>query len=233
MALTARALITEAYYLTGIVGRDFETATGSQLTDGVNLLNEILALKAVDLRHVPFFQAFNFTAIIGQEKYFIPNMVDISSATFNIDTVRYSIAVDNRKDYFGAARVDSISSLPYKWHAERVKGGMDFYVYFLPEKAYPMELWGKFALSSVDANTDLELTYEEAYLVYLRYELASFIADFANIPLPIAVQKRFHVLEQMFVDISPIDFTLQKRSTLQQGNSFNYGQANLGRGWTV
>ena len=91
MAYTALQLINRAYYLSQIVARDLQVVSGSQVEDGLYLLNALLDVKGSDLRLIPYFQYYPLTAVANQEKYFVPNLLYVDSMTFNIGPVRYSM----------------------------------------------------------------------------------------------------------------------------------------------
>ena len=75
MPYTSSQLITYAYYLSGIVSRGTQTVTGEQLADGLDSLNMVIASKSVTYKHIPYFKSVDITANVGQEKYFIPNLL--------------------------------------------------------------------------------------------------------------------------------------------------------------
>lgn len=157
MVYTTTKLINNAYYATGIVGREFETVQGYQLEVGLNLLNEIIADKTINTEMVPYIQQYQFYGIVGQEKYFIPNLIEIEAITFflNGKQVRYSIQKRNRKDYFGSPRANNINSLLTSYHMERSPGGADVYFYFFPDQAYPITITGTFRIPPVVYEQDL------------------------------------------------------------------------------
>jgi hypothetical protein len=155
MPYTVLQLITNAYYISGVVSRDFQTVSGSQYQDGLQMLNEILADKTVEDDMIPYFQKLSFPAVQGQEKYFIQNLIELETLVFFIDTVRYEMRNIERRRYFGSSRANNIQSLPFTYHVERETGGASIYLYFLPNTNYPMEAWGQFGLSSVALNQDL------------------------------------------------------------------------------
>jgi hypothetical protein len=233
MSYTARELITRAWYLTGIVGRQFQTTQGDELADGLFLFNELLAEKTGNISLIPYFKEYDFPGVIGQEKYFIPNMVIATTLTFYIDSVRYSTMPINRDAYMGAPRADGINSLPFSWHFERSDGGGYVYLYFTPDKAYPLKLWGKFSLDNlVNVNQDLLLTYERGYLVYLRYALAECMCLEYGYEFPIEARQKLRDLEYQFRNLSAQDLTIKKVTTLGREQFVNYADVNLGRGWT-
>ncbi|MFA6080717.1 MAG: hypothetical protein WC753_04565, partial [Candidatus Gracilibacteria bacterium] len=125
-----------------------------------------MSLKSAYTRVIPYYQEYDFDAVAGQEEYFVPNLVNAETLTFNIGPVRYSTSPMGRKAYFGSGRVDNIQSLPFDWHAERVLGGSNIFLYFVPNTNYPIKIWGKFGFDNVTFNQDLLLIYDEYYVDY-------------------------------------------------------------------
>lgn len=234
MIYTVTKLITNSFYLSRIKSRKLESVGGSDFYVALDLLNEILSEKAVEFRLIPYFKEFPITAVIGQEKYNIPTLVYAETMTFNIGDLRYAIKPQQRKKYFGDPRSDNIQSLPFSWHFERVKGGADIYIYFLPVDAYNMKIWGKASLSELDDTSlldDLTLTYDIFYIKYLKYLLASAICNEYSITFNPSDQKELDSIEKKLRDLSKLDLRLVKESTLQRDTDINYGDVNLGGGW--
>lgn len=231
---SVRELITKAYNLSGIVAKDLHTVSGSQITDGLSLLNDLLAVEGVTGMLISYYKEFEFDTVIGQEKYFIPGAMEIETVTFNIDSVRYATRNVSRSMYFGSSRADDIQSLPFNWHMERTLNGLDLYMYYLPDRVYPMKVWGKFGLTEIDfadLDIDLRLTYDRYFIVYMRYALARFITADYKIPLPSETKLTLEELENKLIYVSPKDYSIKKESTLQVQTSLNYGDVNIGRGW--
>lgn len=233
MPYTTSQLISRAYFLSGIVRKDLETVSGQKLTEGLELLNELLDVKSANQRLIPYFKNYEFSAVPGQEEYFVPDLVLCETLTFYINNVRYSMFSQQRKDYFGSSRAENVTSLPYDWHIERCLNGSNLYIYFLPDSNYPMSLWGKFSLEEVTLFQDLLLTYDRFYLVYLRYALAEYICQEYNFPFQPQNEKKLTEYENILIDISPMDMTLVRRSVFNQRSNINYGIANLSNGWTT
>ena len=234
MAETTRELIIKSWYLSGIVSRETQTVSGEQISDGLDILNSLLAFKTVDDRKIPYFTEYNFTAVIGQEKYFIPGLIEMETLTFVINTIRYSMKKMKRKEYFSSPRANNVKSLPYQYHVEKDLGGSNLYMYFLPDKLYEFTSYAQFSLSQVTLNQDLNLILDGFYLEYLRYLLASHLCEFYGYSLPISIEKRLASYEGKMIDVSPIDFSMQKISILQRSNTGSfYGNANIGKGWTA
>lgn len=234
MAYTVTKLITNAYYLSGIVSRQFQTVSGGQLADGLDLLNDLLAEKTTDKGMIPYYSSVTQNTVAGQEVYNIPDLISVSSVTFTLNDVRYAMNQVGRDAYFGGARANNVQSLPYNFHVERTLGGANLYVYYLPDQVYPLEIWGLFRLASVALNQDLELTTERFYISYLRFALAKRLCIEFTYDVPPELEKQLNELELQIDKISaPLDLSLQKKSTLGgRSSSPNYAIANFG-GWTT
>jgi hypothetical protein len=232
MPYTTLQLINNAYYESGIVSRGFETVSGQQAQDGLQFLNDLIDDKTVDNGLIPYYKELDFTAVIGQEVYFIPNLINIDTFVFFIDTVRYQTQNRGRREYFGTSRANDIQSLPGSWHMERCFGGANLYIYFLPDQNFPLTIWGQFRLSEVTINQDLSLTLDRFYINYLKFDLAARLCAEYNYNVPPGVAK---ALNKYVIDISkksgPMDLKLLKLSSLQRRGGINYGQVNLGHGW--
>ncbi len=231
MAYSVTELITRAYYLSQVVSRDLEQVSGQQLEDGLVFLNALLSLKSAATRVIPYYSKYLFDAVAGQEEYFVPNLVNPETLTFNIGPVRYAMQPVARKDYFGSGRVDNINSLPFNWHFERRKGGSTIFLYFVPDSDYPMEIWGKFGFDSVTKNQDLSLIFDDYYIDYLRYRLAQRICSEYAIPMQPQTALELDELESAVTDVSPPDLTIGKISSLTGDGGMTWADVNLGRGW--
>lgn len=233
MAYSAQALITRAWYLSGIVARNLETVSGDQITDGLFLLNVLLDFKASDIRLIPYFTRYANTFVVNQEMYYIPTLYEIETMTFNIGTVRYPMTKTTRDVYFGNGRVDNITSLPFQYHLERTFGGSNIFVYYLPDQAYVFNLIGKFALTDVTLMQDMSLTYDQFYIEYLRYALAKFMCNEYNISFAPEKEAMLKQYEKKLLDVSPPDLTMQKINFMNGEQAISWAQINTGKGWTV
>lgn len=155
MPYTTNQLITGSYYAAGVVSREFETVSASQLADGLGWLNDIISEKRVDDGMIPYETTYTFNSQIGVKVYFIPNLIQIDTLVFYLDQVRYAMVYTKRNQFFGAPRVENIQSLPFEWYWETKVGGGNLHIYFSPDKSYPMEIHGIFGLTNVSANQDL------------------------------------------------------------------------------
>lgn len=233
MTYLASQLITDSYYLSGIVARDLESLSGGQLSDGLVLLNDVIALKTADSRLIPYYTRTDaeFDTVVGQEVYYIENLIEIDPMTFNLGSVRFSMQPMSRREYFGSPRVDNIQSLPFSWHFERVFGGANIYLYFVPNAVYTVKYVGKFSLSDVTEDQDLSLSLDKFYLVYLKFALVEHICADSAITVPPQVSQKLNEIESIITDISPLDLTVEVMSPFQTDGGLNWAYVNF-PGWT-
>jgi len=210
MAITARQLITKSYYLSQIVARELQTVSGTQLADGLDLLNALLDVKGSDLRLIPYFRRDSFPTIAGQEEYFRPNLLAVETLTFNLGDVRFGMQEMSRREYFGTPRVDNVQSLPFQYRAERELGGTRLYLYFQPNGVYTVKLSGKFGLTQVTYDDDMSLTYDLYYIEYLRYALAEYICQDWGQTFPEPSRMKLEEMRKKLLDTNPPDLTIQK-----------------------
>ncbi len=237
--MNVRELITDAYYLSTVVARNLETPTGAQISDGLTLLNDILAEKSSDGRFIPFYDRVSFAAVAGQQSYWIDDLVQIETFVTFLDTVRFPMVWDNRRNFWGSARVEDVQSLPYFYYSERqihpdtYNNGTRIYVYFLPsDQGYTFQVNGRFNLTLYSSlSTEISQHLQTFYLSYLKYKLADRICDFNTIELSPKKIDTLYKLEKLVDDINPIDVTLKKISQFPDVNGFNWGDVNLGHGW--
>ena len=234
MTTTVTALVNNAYYASGIYSRGMETVSGADLNFGVEILNDLLAEKLIDDKMVPYYTTQTFTGVIGQEQYTVANLIEVDTLTFVIDTVRYPMRPDNRRDYFGTARANSVNSLPFQWHVERTLNGSDIFMYFKPVSAYTFEVWGKFGLAATTSiSQNLALVYDRYYLTYLKYQLAERLCAEFNFEVPMGVQSTLAKLtKQISKKSAVLDLELTNVTTLGRQSGLSYAQVNIGKGWS-
>ena len=246
MAYTAQRLVTRSWYLSGVIARNLQTVTGDQITDGLFLLNSLLNFKQIEVDLIPYWTYIELPLIGGQEFYFLPNVAEIESATFNIGVMRYPMDETNRRSYFGSSRVDNIQTLPFNWNFNRGEGGGTLGLYFLPQSNYPLKLMVKFFLNDVQLSTDLtnisstlpytflqtqNAGYDTAYIEYLRYALAQYMCSEYGILFNPESEKILKSMARTLMYVSPPDLRRIGISILGQGSGFNWGDVNTGRGW--
>lgn len=164
MAYTVSNLITDAYYASGMVSREFETVSGQQGNFGLQVLNQILADKAIEKDMIPYYLKYSFNARSGVNTYFVPNLESADTLTFFLENVRYSSTNISRIPFKGSSRAENIQSLPFTWNIEQCLGGANISFYFTPQANYPIEIWGLFRLGSVTMMQDMSFLGSKAEL---------------------------------------------------------------------
>jgi len=235
MTYPATQLISEAFYISSVVGHDFQVMSGAELSYGLNLLNSVINRLRIQSDMIPYTRTgYNFVATAGQELYFIPNLTAISTLVFYTGSVRWAMVEVPRVSYFGSNRVQNIESLPVSYHTERVLGGMNVYLYFPPNQAYQMELTGLFAPAPVTTGTDLSAVFDGYFIDYLKYATAVKICIDYDVMIPPQVAKELSEYQMQIKKISsPPDLTMQFISSFGNSNSINYAQVAIGQGFTV
>lgn len=258
MAYTAQQLITRAWYLSGIVARNLQVPTGDQISDGLQMLNDLLNFKQIETDLIPYWQYITFNAVPQQEFYFLPYVAAIETSTFNIGVVRYPMVSTSRSNYFGSSRVDNIYTLPFSWNYERGVGGGTFGAYFIPDQAYPMKMKAKIFLFDVSLDTDLQDVtasftntynvpnyttysfinngiqgYDTSYIEYLRYSLARYMCSEYGVLFNPESEKILMSYQRKLMYMDPPDLSMKKLSILgaDQAPGYNWGDCNIGHGW--
>ena len=231
MAYTANQLITRAYYLSQVISRDLQSVSGTEIEDGLYLLNALIDFKNTDTRLIPYYVRYDFETVAGQEMYFIPNLLMVDNLTFNIGPVRFSMTEFTRSQYFAISRVDGIESLPFSYRVERVYGGCNIYMYFVPSQVWEAKLSGKFSLTDVTLYTDMSLTYDTYYLEYLRYALAEYICCEYGSTFPDQSQAKLNQMVKQLTAVNPPDLSIQGDNYFGTGMGMDWQVANLTTGY--
>ncbi len=78
------------------------------------------------------------------------------------------------------------------------------------------------------------MVLDQFYITYLKYSLANRLCYEFDYAVPSGVEKQLAKYEAMISKKSQqIDLRMEKVSTLGTGTGINYGQVNLGHGWTI
>lgn len=184
MAYLAQTLVTNSWYLSGIVARNLQTVTGDQITDGLALLNACLDFKQIETDLIPYWTYIQLNPVVGQEYYFLPNVATIESLTFNISTVRYPMDSVTRRNYFGSSRVDNIQTLPFSWNFNRGENGGTLSIYFTPSAQIgPLKAMVKFFLNEVELDDDLLTIFSPLAAGYVSgFSITSQGSGYTQIP---------------------------------------------------
>jgi hypothetical protein len=258
MAYTAQKLVTRSWFLSGIVARNLQYPTGDQITDGLQMLNDLLNFKQIETDLIPYWQYITFDAVQNQEYYFLPYVAEIETSTFNVGVVRYPMVPTSRTNYFGSSRVDNIYTLPFSYNYERGVGGGTLGMYFIPDQDYVIKCKAKIFLFDVSLSTDLQDVtasfsnpydidnyttytfinnsiqgYDTAYIEYLRYALARYMCSEYGVEFNPQSERIFQSYQRKLMYMDPPDLSMKKLSILNADNApgYNWGDVNIGHGW--
>lgn len=217
MAITAQEVAADALYESGIVARDMETPSASQIKDAIKQINYILSQEATNLGLNPYYDTYHFTAVIGEEKNFIPNLIQPETVTYTqaSNNIRYPMEWLPRDKYFGSGRLNNIETYPTMWFSEPGFGGATLYVYPLPNVAYNFEIHAKFRLQMVTQFQDLSLTLEKEFIDYITHRCAQRMCAIQGFPLPDNIKALITESESYLKSLmAPPDYSLKRHSTL-------------------
>ena len=253
MAYFTNKLIADAYFISGILARELETLSGQQSSDGLQMLNEVIALNKINQRLIPYDSTITFTSVIGQETYNFPNLLEINTLTFVKDSVRFQMSRMSQRDYLATSRANNIQSLPSTFYFENefVTDGSEstssiptpsplnttggkLSMYFTPDQAYVFTINGILALNAVTLGVDLSLTLDTFVLTYLKLALAERLCTEYAVDMPHKAEKLLAKYENLIsTNMNRIDLSMQKESWVSSEPAVGYyGWANLGKGWT-
>lgn len=228
--MDATQLVTQSYYLSDVVSRELETVSGSQLSDGIEMLNEILDEKSASGHEIPFNESRNFTGVPGQEEYFIEGLIDVTSLTFVNQNVRYSMRWYSHDKYHGSTRVLNINTFPGIYTVNRVTNGSNIYIYFNPDLNYQFELWGKFSFDNVAPTTDLSAALPKFFVSYLKYALANRICQYFNIEFAPGKLDILRQKEKTIFEPEPEDLSIKLDAKFNNKRVLDYAAINIYRG---
>lgn len=226
-------LISNAFYLSGIVARGLQTVSGEQTGDGLFLLNNILAEKSITSNFLLYYTHDTFETAAGQEIYDIDGLVDLTQLTFNINDVQFPLIRETQYTYFGLGKIIDLQSLPSHYYAERKVNGTRLYLYFVPDAVYTVNITGKYALSQVELLDDLTDTLDLFYLSYLQYLLAKRLCEFYGVTMNESALGTLAALDDQIDRMVGVDLSIRRRSMFNQSNQLNLTGANLYAGWDV
>jgi len=235
MAYTLNKLITNAFYLSKIRSKDYQTVGGDDIAVGLDLFNKVLAHHSANTRMIPYYSSKTIDAVIGQEEYFIKGLVEPMSLTFNLDTVRYPVEKIGRDRYHTTGNVEGFNSLPYECSFERTLKGCDLYIHPNPASTYPLHIWGKFSFDSVGVSgltTDMLLVYDLWYIDYLEHLLASRLCGYYGHPVDPEVQQIIDKISSNINSMNYIDITPKRINLYGRGGAVNWMSFNLDRGFS-
>ena len=225
-------LITRAWFYTGIVQRESQTADDTQSEDGLIEFNSLLTKFNINGGVIPYLKHVDLPLITGQQIYEVPNLRRVDVLAYNLGDVRYALRGDNKNNYFGSVRVNNINSLPYQYYTENYVGGTRIYLYFLPIENLVLNITGIYGFPKVIFSTELDTVMDGFFQDYLVFKLAKRLCDFYLAPTPKGVQDELDDYEDNIEGLNPVDLTCNVKNmySSSSGNNF-WTWVNFNRGW--
>ncbi len=131
---TAQQLVNDAWYLSGIVGRGFQTVDGEKSSDGLRFLNDILFEIESTGNLQPYYAFKEIDVPVGTSSFFVDNLIECSSVTFAIGNVIYTLIPKGIRGFFDDNYIKKMQSLPYEYYAQRLPNGTLINIYFATNK---------------------------------------------------------------------------------------------------
>ena len=66
MSYSVNQLITNAFYLSKVRSKDFQTVGGDDITVGLDIFNKVLGGMNFNQKMIPYYKEYVTTAVIGQ-----------------------------------------------------------------------------------------------------------------------------------------------------------------------
>jgi hypothetical protein len=230
--ITAQQLVNDAWYLSGIVGRGFQTVDGEKSSDGLRFLNDILFEIESTGNLQPYYTFKEVDVPLGASSFFVDNLIECSSVTFAIGNVIYTLIPKGIRGFFDDNYIKGIQSLPYEYYAQRQPNGTLINIYFTTNQDYKFQITGKFSISPVKNTDDLYQVFGGLYISYLKYALAKKMCDFYQHEFDAQHTRELIRLGKMVYSISRPGNVNRFQSILNPSLGVSYGMANLGNGWT-
>lgn len=215
MAITTQEVASDALYESGIVSSELETPTAGLIKKAIKQINYILSQEATNLGLNPYYDTYEYTAIIGDEARFIPNLIQPETITYSKNGIRYPLNWLPRDQYFGSGRLNNIETYPSLWFSEPKLGGATIYVYPLPNAAYEFQIHAKFRLQMVTQFQDLSLSLEPHFIDYITHRCAERMCVIEGFVCPDNVTKLIRESESYLRSLmAPPDYSMKIRPHL-------------------
>lgn len=230
--IITRQLITQSYYLAGIIWIDGEIPTGQQINTGLNMLNGIISESALDAILILYFTHDTFTGQVGVETYNVPGLIELSALTFSQDEVRYQLSRKSINEYNAISRVNNLNSLPQSYYVERAMNSSNIYVYPFPNLPYEFQVTGKFMNSQVTLDEVIDNVYDGFYCKWLTYRLAYELCQLYEKEMSPNTKTQLDNLERRLNKAVGTDLTINKYNFIDRMPYKDpYMQANFPTAW--
>lgn len=186
---TTNDIIINALYLIGELGVG-ETPDAFMLSSGLEIVNELLDKFSSDSIYIPFLKTINFTMVEGQDTYSVSDIlvgstvtsdriVDLSFATYLVQTITYPIKIINKATYYGVVRLSNptLQSRPGFCFLDKQDTASYITFYPAPDQPYPCTLKVKQMIDKLDAQENID-ELPPFYYGFMKYAVARKFKDY-------------------------------------------------------
>lgn len=231
--MLVREIVNKAIYLSGLSSRVLDEPQPEYSADGLRWLNGFLAELGMTGREIPFITTYVFNAVVGQQTYFVPGLIDTDSVTFELGKVRYSMERVFNNNFYATARVNSVNSLMYKYYVQRLPNGSNIDFYFFPSQNFPIHVRGRFSYPPLTYDTQMDTIVDGGTQDFFIYKIAQRLCGYYGQMFSDANNAELARLEDYVRNMNAPDTTFQARMILCRNDLLNWGQINFGRGWSA
>lgn len=228
MSYTVTQMISDAFFEAVIVARGAKTLTEENLATGLQYFNEVLGRTLIDEAIVPFYKKHEFNLLENIESYDIPYLISVETFDFFLNDVRFPLAKNDFRQYWGASKATNVDTLPNQYLCQRILGGAKASVSPNPSQTLPAVIWGTFGLTDATYNEDLREVYDVYYITYLRALLANMLCLAYGQEMPQKLATHLAEYDKLIRKRSaPLDLTMNVINPFNNRGGYSYVMANL------
>jgi len=127
--MNVRLLIQQAYRWAEILAETGETASSSQLTTGLNILNKILRRVSIDGIEIPLITSETFTLSAGQNTFDLDNWTRLLRVQYDLGNIKMDLQMMSLNDYRNGSRVINTTGIPYIAYPKRTSTGITLEIF--------------------------------------------------------------------------------------------------------
>lgn len=223
--MSVTSLIIDAYHSSTLVAQELEVVTGTQLFNGLKLLNQILNKPNAKAIKIPYTHSITFNTEAGKEEYSLPGLISVVALTFLLGSVHVPLDILSVSQYKNLGRIQGLKSVLSKAYVGRTEFGSTISFYPAPIQIYEINLTGVFFLNSVTFTTDIDSTLDQFYRDYLEHALAVSLCIYNRVPVPPDLRIDLASYEDSVSQIPGIDLSTRKVNIFKR----NFGTASIAR----
>jgi hypothetical protein len=185
MKILVNRLIAEAFYYLGEWNKN-DTIPGWAMQEACDLLNQMLATWKVETLLIPYLQTVEFNFVAGQSVYTFSKVIthDVYSSpimhlydvSYLMSGTVYPIKIVDAGYYYNLYRTLNVQALSQIVFPLQEENATVLTFYPIPSQAYACRVRGKFPLSNVGLNDEIDELPDE-YFNLLKMGLASELSE--------------------------------------------------------